>query len=75
MISLHAKSHQLGPYGSLDCNLTGSLVHGILQARTLDGLPRPPPGDLPNPGIRPESPVSPTLGGGFFTSGATLKII
>ena len=25
------------------------------------GLPFPPPGDLPNPGIEPESPVSPAL--------------
>ena len=25
------------------------------------GLPAPPPGDLPNPGIEPESPVSPAL--------------
>ena len=34
-------------------------------------LPRPPPGDLPNPGIEPWSPVSPALTGGFFTSSAT----
>ena len=25
------------------------------------GLPCPPPGDLPNPGMEPESPVSPEL--------------
>ena len=25
------------------------------------GLPFPPPGDLPNPGIKPKSPVSPEL--------------
>ena len=25
------------------------------------GLPSPSPGDLPNPGIKPESPVSPAL--------------
>ena len=29
-----------------------------------DGLPFPPPGDLPDPGIKPESPV---LAGRFFT--------
>jgi len=29
------------------------------------GLPFPPPGDLPNPGIKP---VSPALAGGFFTT-------
>ena len=28
---------------------------GILQARILSGLPCPPPGDLPNPGIEPRS--------------------
>ena len=28
------------------------------------GLPFPSPGDLPNPGIKPESPA---LAGGFFT--------
>ena len=31
------------------------------------GLPFPSPGDLPNPGIEPVSPVSPALVGGFFT--------
>ena len=30
------------------------------------GLPFPPPGDLPDPGIEPKSPV---LAGGFFTAG------
>ena len=25
------------------------------------GLPCPPPGDIPNPGIEPESPVAPAL--------------
>ena len=32
------------------------------------GLPFPPPGNLPNPGIEPVSPVSPTLAGRFFTA-------
>ena len=30
------------------------------------GLPFPPPGDLPDPGIKPTSPESPALAGGFF---------
>ena len=30
------------------------------------GLPFPSPGDLPDPGIKPGSPVSPVLAGGFF---------
>ena len=32
------------------------------------GLPFPPPGDLPDPGIKTVSPVSPALADGFFTS-------
>ena len=31
-------------------------------------LPFPSAGDLPDPGIEPESPVSPTLASGFFTN-------
>ena len=33
------------------------LVHATLQARILEWLPCPPPGDLSNPGIQPASPV------------------
>ena len=29
-------------------------------------LPFPPPGDLPDPGIEPESPASHALAGGFL---------
>ena len=32
-------------------------VHGILQARILEWVPIPSSGDLPNPGIEPESPA------------------
>ena len=32
------------------------------------GLPCPPAGDLPDPGIEPVSPASPALAGGFFTT-------
>ena len=32
------------------------------------GLPFPPPGDLPYPGIKPESLRSPLLAGSFFTT-------
>ena len=37
------------------------------------GLPGPPPGDLPYPGIKPMSLMSPALAGGFFTTKATLE--
>ena len=53
--------------------------HGLSPARLLSpwdfsrqeywsGLPFPPPGDLPDPGIEPESPVSSALPGRFFTT-------
>ena len=32
-----------------------------------NGLPFPPPGYLPEPGIEPTSPASPALAGGFFS--------
>ena len=32
------------------------------------GLPCPPPGDLPDPGIKPSSLTSPALAGRFFTT-------
>ena len=38
-----------------DCNPSGSSAHGILQQEYWSGLPCPPPGDLPDPGIESES--------------------
>ena len=38
------------------------------------GLQCPPPGDLPDPGIKPKSLVLPTLAGGFFTISAYWKL-
>ena len=52
----------------MDCSPPGSFVHGILQARILEWVPCPPPGDLPNPGIESESLIAPALTGGFFTT-------
>ena len=36
------------------------------QAEYKDGLLFPPPGYLPKPGTKPESPAAPALAGGFF---------
>ena len=44
------------------------LSMGILQARKLEWVPCPPPRDLPDPGIEPESPA---LAGRFFTTSTT----
>ena len=35
----------------MDCILPGSSVHGILEARMLEWVPFPAPGDLPNLGL------------------------
>ena len=48
----------------IDWSPPGSSIHGNSQARTLERLPFPSPGDLPDPGIEPGSPA---LAGGFFT--------
>ena len=53
----------------MDCSPPGFSDHGISGARKMEcGLPFPLPGDLPNPGIKPTSPPSPALAGGFFTT-------
>jgi len=36
-----------------------------------NGLPCPPPGDLPDPGVEPRSLTSLALAGRFFTSSTT----
>ena len=41
----------------MHCSPPGSFVHGVLQARMLEWVPCLPPGDLPNPGIKPRSPA------------------
>ena len=55
----------------MDCSLPGSSVHETLQAKYWSGLPCPPPGDLPDPGIEPTSLMSPELAGSFFTTSTT----
>ena len=50
---------------SMDCSLPGSSVHGIFQARGLEYVAISSSGDLPHPGIEPESPA---LAGRFFTT-------
>ena len=55
----------------MDCSLPGSSVYGILQARIMEWVGCPTPGDLPNPGIKPASLAFPALAGGFFAGSAT----
>ena len=44
------------------------LSMGVSRQECWSGLPCPPPGDLPDPGIEPVSLVSPALAGRFFTT-------
>ena len=51
-----------------------SLSMGFSRQEYWTGLPFPPPGDLPHPGIKPTSPVSPALAGRFFTTESPGKL-
>ena len=48
---------------------------GLSRQEYWCGLPCPPPGDLPDPGIKPVSLVSPALAGVFFTTSATWEAL
>ena len=49
------------------------LSMGFSRREYWNVLPCPPPGDLPDPGIKPAFLRSPVLPGGFFTSRTTLE--
>ena len=50
------------------------LSKGFSMQEYSSGLPCPPPGNLPDPGIEPTSLASPTLAGGSFTQGWNLRL-
>ena len=43
----------------MDCSPPGSSVHGFPRQEYWSGFPCPPPGDLPDPGIKPAFSVAP----------------
>ena len=47
---------------------------GFSRQEYWSGLPCPPPGDLPDPGIEPASLTSPALARGFFTTSTTWEV-
>ena len=47
------------------------LSMGFFRQEYWSELPCPPPEDLPDPGIKPMSLMSPTLADGFFTTSAS----
>ena len=51
----------------MGCSLPASLSMGFSREEYWSGLPCPPPGDLPDPGIESSSLKSPELAGGFPT--------
>ena len=74
---MHVKLLQscLTLWDPMECSPPGSSVHGILQARILEWVAMPPPpGDLPDPGIKLKSLIFPAAAGGFFTTSATWEV-
>ena len=74
MMYMHTKSLQscLTLCDPMDCVAhQAPLSMGFSREEYWSGLQCPPPGGLPDPRIKPMSPVSPTLAGGFFTIHAT----
>ena len=51
--------------------LQAPLSMGFSRQEYWSGLPFPPPGDRPDPGIEPTSLMSPALAGRFFTTSTT----
>ena len=51
------------------------LSMGFCRQEYWSGLPCPPPGDLPDPGIEPTTLMPPALAGRFFTTSAIWKAL
>ena len=62
-------SDSVQPYGTVACQAPLSM--GFCRQEYCRELSCPPPGDLPNPGIKPVSLMLPALAGRFFTTRAT----
>ena len=58
----------------MDWGPQASSVHGLLQARILECLTFPSPGNLPGLGIKCVSLRSPAFTGKFFTTSTTWKV-
>ena len=55
-------------YDPMACSPQAALSMGFPKQEFWSGLPFPLPGDLLHPGIKPTSPSTPALAGGFFTT-------
>ena len=65
---LHSAAYLLVSHVQLFANqsLPASSVRGLFRQKHWSELPFPPPGDLPDPGIKPLSLASHVLAGGFW---------
>jgi len=59
----------------MGCNIPGSSVHGILQARILEWTAMPLQGHILDPGIKPMSLKSLALAARLFTTNTTWETI
>ena len=55
-------------------DLQAPLSMGFSRQESWKELPCPPPGDLPDSGIKPKSLMSPSLAGRFFTTSTTWEV-
>ena len=69
VLSQSVMSNSVRPYGLQLARLL--CPWGFSRQEYWSGLPFPPPGNLPDPGIEPTSLMPPALAGGFFTTSAT----
>ena len=69
MLSCFSCVRLFGSLWTVACQAPLSM--GFSRQEYWSGLPCPPPGDLPHPGVEPMSSMSPACGGGFFTTSAT----
>ena len=71
IVSMHTCVHAylcLTLGNPMDCSSPGSSVHGIFQVRILEWIAISSFRESSQPGIKPVSPGSPALAGGFFTT-------
>ena len=76
-VYVHAKSLQSCPTlcNPMDYSPQAPLSMGFSRQEYWSGLPCPPPGDLPDPGIKPISLMFPALAGRFFTASAAWEAL
>ena len=73
MLSFFSRVQLFATLWTVACQAPLSM--GFSRQEYWSGLPWPPQGDLPHPGIKPVCLMSPALGGGFFITWATWEAL